>query len=588
VSGDDPALMAHVCSKFDLINVMDSLHPEDAHIPSYACSKNHLDYALVSKELFPDVTHSGLHHYHDFYPSDHRPIFLGLDPALFGHLPAIAPASTRGVNSNSTSVKAFIEAAHKHLMDTGTFAKLHRLQETLASFTPGQIQAQADSIDAHITRTLLSAERKCKKPQREPWSVILHEASLQVKYWRLTKAAHNNGYDATVTLAATNTLLPEDLQQSSDPLLTTNQQLNTAKRNLVHQRKHAKQLRKAFLHALRERIAARKTTSKLSAKESLRCISCQLKQSSHFGNIKHALRPCTQSSLSKVHVTTSLTSINPDTGETEKTNHVQVIDAKAELEAHILERNKRHFTQAKGTPFTQHPLKEMHAGNAQSYFDASGQPLGLPAGTFPETTSVLQLLREAMEDIPPSIPTTIAFDNFVTAFLHWNEHTSTSPSDRHLGLYKSLPTAHCDSGGEFDDVEKDSMIPSTKMLATAILEAIHNIATCVAERGLYLQRWIYVINVMIYKKAGVLELDELRVIHLFEADFNLLVGMIFGRRTVHNAVDHQRLHPSQYGKKGGECMDATVSKVLHNTIATYSKTLWDNSKVTPRRVSIEL
>jgi hypothetical protein len=68
-----------------------------------------------------------------------------------------------------------------------------------------------------------------------------------------------------------------------------------------------------------------------------------------------------------------------------------------------------------------------------------------------------------------------------------------------------------------------------------------------SERGLYLARWIAVINVMIYKKADMLELDELRVIHLFEADFNLLVGLIFGRSTVHNAVDHQRLHPSQFG-----------------------------------------
>jgi hypothetical protein len=75
---------------------------------------------------------------------------------------------------------------------------------------------------------------------------------------------------------------------------------------------------------------------------------------------------------------------------------------------------------------------------------------------------------------------------------------------------------------------------------------------------------------MIYKKAGVLELNELRVIHLFEAD--LLVGLIFGRRTVHNAVDHQRLHPCQFGKKGGECMDTATSKTLHNDIATYTKT----------------
>jgi hypothetical protein len=111
-----------------------------------------------------------------------------------------------------------------------------------------------------------------------------------------------------------------------------------------------------------------------------------------------------------------------------------------------------------------------------------------------------------------------------------------------------------------------------KEKATAILSAIYVLAAGVAKRGLYLKHWILVINVMIYKKAGVLELDKLRVIHLFEADFNLLVGLIFGRRTVHNAVNHQRLHPSQFGKKGGECMDAAISKVLHNVIATYTKT----------------
>jgi hypothetical protein len=88
------------------------------------------------------------------------------------------------------------------------------------------------------------------------------------------------------------------------------------------------------------------------------------------------------------------------------------------------------------------------------------------------------------------------------------------------------------------------------------------------------------------QKAGVLELDELWVIHLFEADFNLLVGLLFGRRTVHNAVISKRLHPSQFGKKGGECMDAAVTKVLHNTIATFTKTPQGNSRATLLRVLI--
>jgi hypothetical protein len=42
--------------------------------------------------------------------------------------------------------------------------------------------------------------------------------------------------------------------------------------------------------------------------------------------------------------------------------------------------------------------------------------------------------------------------------------------------------------------------------------------------------------------------------------------------TVHNrTVNTERIYPSQLGKKGGECMDAAVAKVLHNTIATLTK-----------------
>jgi hypothetical protein len=77
---------------------------------------------------------------------------------------------------------------------------------------------------------------------------------------------------------------------------------------------------------------------------------------------------------------------------------------------------------------------------------------------------------------------------------------------------------------------------------------------------------------MIYKKTGVIELDKLRVIHLFEADFNLLIGVYFGRRAMHHQVDRQLIHPGQFGKPGGECQDAALSKVLHNIMAHFTKT----------------
>jgi hypothetical protein len=104
------------------------------------------------------------------------------------------------------------------------------------------------------------------------------------------------------------------------------------------------------------------------------------------------------------------------------------------------------------------------------------------------------------------------------------------------------------------------------------MRVIHGLASTAAKFGFYLQRWTQVVNVMIYKKPGVIELNKLRVIHLFEADFNLLVGVFFGRRAMHHQMDHQLIHPGQFGRPGGECQDAAFDKVLTNLVSTFSQT----------------
>jgi hypothetical protein len=71
-------------------------------------------------------------------------------------------------------------------------------------------------------------------------------------------------------------------------------------------------------------------------------------------------------------------------------------------------------------------------------------------------------------------------------------------------------------------------------MAEQILEMIHGLASSAAPYGLYLNRWIQVVNIMIYKKPGCIELDKLRVIHVFEEDFNLMIGILFGRRAMYH------------------------------------------------------
>jgi hypothetical protein len=112
----------------------------------------------------------------------------------------------------------------------------------------------------------------------------------------------------------------------------------------------------------------------------------------------------------------------------------------------------------------------------------------------------------------------------------------------------------------------------TKYKAKLILGLIHGLATTAARLGFYLHRWTKVVNVMIYKEPGNYNLDKLRVIHLLEADFNLTVGILFGRRAMYHACNNEQIHDGQGGGLGRECMDVTLTKVLHITMARLTKT----------------
>jgi hypothetical protein len=62
------------------------------------------------------------------------------------------------------------------------------------------------------------------------------------------------------------------------------------------------------------------------------------------------------------------------------------------------------------------------------------------------------------------------------------------------------------------------------------------------------------------------------VIHLFEADLNLIIGILFGRCAMYHQVNNQLLNPSQFGRPGGECPDASISKVLNNLTSSLTHT----------------
>jgi hypothetical protein len=63
-------------------------------------------------------------------------------------------------------------------------------------------------------------------------------------------------------------------------------------------------------------------------------------------------------------------------------------------------------------------------------------------------------------------------------------------------------------------------------------------------------RWKNVVNVMIKKESGNSKIHCLHVIHLYEANYNLMLQAKW-RDLIHHAESHQSLHPGQYGGRSG-------------------------------------
>ena len=264
----------------------------------------------------------------------------------------------------------------------------------------------------------------------------------------------------------------------------------------------------------------------------------------NFGNVKNTIKPTDHNPLTRSEIGEKVTRINPETGKTEIiSDTTQIIDTQEELEASIINRNKKHFAQAKGTPFTEAPLKDIGKHEFNLNCDENNNPIELPDGYYQETHEVINLLKEKHKTSKKWSHET-CLNEFKRGILKWRESTTTSPSGRHLGIYRAVAIASDDKAKEFQDQDKNKI--TTQQKATEILDLMYMLGFLAISLGCFLKRWTDVLNIMIYKKAGDINLDRLRVIHLFEADFNLLVGIIFAQHALQYLTQNDKIHKNQY------------------------------------------
>ena len=103
----------------------------------------------------------------------------------------------------------------------------------------------------------------------------------------------------------------------------------------------------------------------------------------------------------------------------------------------------------------------------------------------------------------------------------WKEKTTTSPSGRHLSHYKTLMT---------DDDFAEFFITQ---------------CTLPVQHGFAPDRWAKAVQLMYPKKPGMPTLDKIRIIQIYEADYNFILRTVWGRRLVWNAQKHNAYMPAQ-------------------------------------------
>jgi hypothetical protein len=319
----------------------------------------------------------------------------------------------------------------------------------------------ANKLDTHVGHAFACGEAACRTPPRPPWSVKLHKASTKVRFWKTALTQRKTGIDQTDVL---NDIASIVWNPDSIPTIPSNTKAlinvgRAAEKALRRIRRNVLTAHKAEAQAHQEKVALRISPKDTDAEVAIRNLDRRHADNRMYRHIRASLKPTASAPLTKVELISETDHVHPTTGKTVTLRNTLTVDTKRELEAAIITRNQTYFAQATGTRWTRSPLKHIGSHNGFNVFhDDDGNDIVLPESAFLETRTVLDILRKRLDDPAPKWSPDISFDEFISAFLHWRESTSTSPSGRHLGLYKALTTAYIDASGEFsalDDVPHD-------------------------------------------------------------------------------------------------------------------------------------
>ena len=512
-----------VISDFSSTCGLNDLHSLDPAPSTYiGAADRRIDFIFGCDDALSFVIRAGTLAYTEGPQSDHRSLYVDLSPDFIvkPSWTQTTPALSRDLHTgNPELVTAYNSSMLSYYEEHKMVKRIEDLYQQRFTMSRDDLRSAVIKWDNDQGRSMECSERRLRRPSHKcAWSPDLRNSAIIRRYWLLRLRELLQGSDFSSTFTRWQRQVQAKDQRFSLPSLgkplsldQVRQALSSANNTFRKLQKQATSLRlqcyEDLLDTYREDSdPTTKAESHRKAKIVGHTIAGETTRQV-FGNLRRVVKPIETSRLAKVLVPHESMSLEEEYSAYNITQNLDPGDIlwdtvvnRDELERHVLNYNRDSFRAAAESPCGHGVIHD-----ALTFSSLSPQSEDLLSGLLPpEMNTSDNYLREFLASfaIPlhvkqkGEIPTDISAEDVAHGFKGWKECTSTSPSGRHLGHYKAL------------------------IQHPILLNCFVQFMNIVVSRGIAIPRWCKATNVMLEKDAGKPYIHRLRIIHLFEADYN--------------------------------------------------------------------
>ncbi len=537
------------CDLFDLTQKQ----IEDEEIPpSREGSKKRIDYIVGTERVYEASVSAGCDAINSGVSSNHRLLHVDL------HIETLLGRMTRDPDQPEARKLQSTRPARvwKYKQILWKLLEAHRVKERVREIflqrhdPPADFQQRINAIDRDITRAMLSAEKRLGHyPLEHAWSPEVQSRYLLVRLWQLVVSQTRTGRDMSAQIRRYERQMDEIPEYRSITFKCAKEALESAKKEFTAAAERSAEERD---QALSVQAAAMELAGKGDQATILKNLRRIERQRKTFKKLRRIFKDLDHGRLS------SVLTLQEKKTEDEPDKWVRITDSDT-VQQLIQKRNEEHFNQASETPIGDPETMQMFGWDGNS--DTCNKILeGEPPAHLPDRlkNEIADTFFQQFKTAAPTLDTEISIQEFKEAFAKWKESTTTSPSQRHLGHYRSLmaPDGHIDE----ESLGEQIMLIHYQMVCSTL------------ATGTPLERWRNCISCHIEKDKGSPKLHRLRIIHIYEADYNLLLKLLWSRKLIRHAEHHILLGNEQFGSRPCKSsLDVVLRKALTYVVTNQEK-----------------